>query len=240
MLKGLSDFINGSLNLIFPLNCLICRRGLEPGNKKYLCGHCWAKLELIKGAVCEGCGRPSVLSRCSSCKTKRYYFRSARSAGLYEGTLRECIHLLKYRKKTYLAQPLGELLTELIRNDGDLRKTNLLVPVPPDKRRYREREFNQAHLLAEVVSSCFGIPISSPITLRRTRTTLPQAQLNRQQREKNVRGLFRVARAKGCRGKTILIIDDVFTTGSTANECAKVLSQAGAREVNVLTVARGE
>lgn len=126
-----------------------------------------------------------------------------------------------------------------MKDDDNLRKADLLVPVPLDKRRYRKREFNQAHLLAKVVSRRFGIPLS-PFVLRRTRTTLPQTGLNRREREENVKGLFRVAKAKECRGKTILVIDDVFTTGSTANECAKVLSRAGAREVNVLTVARGE
>ncbi len=194
---------------------------------------------MIQGPVCSRCGRLSALSTCISCKGKHYHFQTARAAGLYEGVLRECIHLFKYRRKAYLDQPLGELLIELMEGDDNFRKTDLLVPVPLDKRRYREREFNQAHLLAKVVSRRFGIPLS-PSALRRTRTTLPQVQLNRKQREENVRGLFRVARAKECREKTILLIDDIFTTGSTANECAKVLSRAGAREVNVLTVARGE
>lgn len=126
-----------------------------------------------------------------------------------------------------------------MKDDDDLRKTDLLIPVPLDKKRYREREFNQAHLLAKVVSRRFKIPFS-PSALRRTKITLPQTGLNLKQRKENVKGLFRVARARECRGKTVLIIDDVFTTGSTANECAKVLSLAGAREVNILTVARGE
>lgn len=239
MIEKLSDFIDGALNLIFPLNCLICQRGLESGNKKYLCRHCWAKIRLIEEPVCSQCGRPSALPMCSSCKRRRYHFQTARAAGLYEGILRECIHLFKYSKKVHLAQPLGNLLTALMRNNGSLGKASLLVPVPLDGRRYREREFNQAYLLAQVVSHYFGIPISFR-NLRRTRTALPQTQLNRKQREENIKGLFQVKKAKEYRGKTILIIDDVFTTGSTANECAKVISQAGAREVNILTVARGE
>ncbi len=239
MQKKIAGFIEGFLNLLFPLNCLICRRGLDPGNKKYLCPSCWAEIRLIKEPVCSRCGRPSALSTCISCRKKHYHFQAARAAGFYEGVLRECIHLFKYSRKAYLSQPLGELLAELMKDDDNLRKAELLVPVPLDRKRYREREFNQAHLLAKAVSRRFGIPLS-PSTLRRTRTTLPQTGLNRRQREENVKGLFRVARAKECRGKTILIIDDVFTTGSTANECAKVLSRVGAREVNILTVARGE
>ena len=239
MLKGISDFIDGFLNLVFPLNCPICREGLEPDNKKYLCPSCRIKIGLIKKPVCSRCGRPSALSICASCKINHHYFRTARAAGIHEGVLRECIHLLKYRKKAFLAEPLGKMLVETVKNAANLGETDLLVPVPLGGRRYREREYNQARLLAGVVSRTFKIPISSR-NLTRTRDALPQTRLSRRQREKNVRGLFKIGNGKEYRGKVVLIIDDVFTTGSTVNECARVLSEAGTREVNVLTVARGE
>lgn len=239
MALKVSSFIDGFLNLIFPLNCLICQRGLEPDNKRHLCERCWAKVRLLKGPICSKCGRLSALSICSPCKKKRYYFQSARAAGIYEGVLRECIHLLKYGKKVCLTEPLGRLLVQTMRNDGDLKKADFLVPVPLSGKREREREFNQAHLLAQVVNRHFGIPISSR-NLRRTKDVIPQAQLSGKEREKNIRGLFRVRNDKEYQGKSILIIDDVFTTGSTVNECARVLSRAGAREVRVLTIASGE
>ncbi len=153
--------------------------------------------------------------------------------------LRECIHYFKYQKKAYLARPLGELLIDGMSSDEDLREADFLVPVPLDGRRFREREFNQAHLLAQVVSRYFKIPISSR-NLRRVRGVPPQTQLSRERREENVKGLFLVPRAEEYEGRRILLIDDVFTTGSTVNECARVLKQAGAEEVSVLTVARGE
>ena len=234
-------FLKGFLSLLFPLNCLICRRGLRSDNRKYLCPTCWREIRLIKEPVCSKCGRPSSLTVCSSCQNQKreYFFSKARAAGVYEGVLRECIHFFKYRKKAYLARPLGELLIDGMSSDKDLREADFLVPVPLDGRRYREREFNQAHLLAQVVSRYFKIPISSR-NLRRVRGVPPQTQLSRKEREENVKGLFQVPRAEEYEGRRILLIDDVFTTGSTVNECARVLKQAGAEEVSVLTVARGE
>lgn len=153
--------------------------------------------------------------------------------------LRECIHHFKYRKKAYLARPLGELLIDRMREDKDLGEADFLIPVPLDGRRLREREFNQAHLLAQGVSRYFNIPISSR-NLRRVRRVPPQTQLSRKEREKNVKGLFQVRKGEKYKGRKILLIDDVFTTGATVNECARVLKQAEAEEVQVLTVARGE
>ncbi|MCK4261622.1 ComF family protein [bacterium] len=153
--------------------------------------------------------------------------------------MRECIHFFKYQKKAYLARPLGEMLIDGMSNDEDLREADFLIPVPLDGRRFREREFNQAHLLAQVVSRDFKITISSR-NLRRARRVPPQTQLSRKQREENVKGLFEVRSREEYKGRRILLIDDVFTTGATVNECARVLKEAGAEEVSVLTVARGE
>ncbi len=234
-------FLNGFLSLLFPLNCLICHRGLGSDNRKYLCPACWGKIRLIKEPVCSKCGRPSFPTVCSSCQNqkRKYFFSKARAAGVYEGVLRECIHFFKYQKKAYLARPLGEMLIDGMSNDEDLREADFLIPVPLDGRRFREREFNQAHLLAQVVSRDFKITISSR-NLRRARRVPPQTQLSRKQREENVKGLFEVRSREEYKGRRILLIDDVFTTGATVNECARVLKEAGAEEVSVLTVARGE
>ena len=232
-------FLNGFLSLIFPLNCLICRRGPGSDNGKYLCQACWRKIRLIKEPVCSKCGRSSFPTVCSSCQKRKYFFSKARAAGVYEGVLRECIHSFKYQKKDYLACHLGGLLIDVMRRDKDFRDVDFLIPAPLDGRRFREREFNQAHLLAQVVSRYFKIPISSR-NLRRVRRVPPQTQLSRRQREENVKGLFQVRSREEYAGRKILLIDDVFTTGATVNECARVLRQAGAEEVSVLTVARGE
>ena len=235
----LSLLLNGLSDLIFPFSCTVCHKGLEVSmGRRYLCAECIGKIRLIKENVCSRCGKESAISPCRSCKEKKQIFRKARSAGIYEGVLKECIHLFKYSKKTYLARPLGKLLIDLIYYEQDLSKAELLVPVPLDRRRYRERGFNQAQLLAAIISKKTGIPISR--SLYRTGDAPSQTQLSRQERIVNVKGLFKAVRNNGVTGKSILLIDDVFTTGSTANECARVLLIAGAQEVNVLTIARSE
>lgn len=231
--------LNGLSDLIFPFNCTVCHKGLEVSQgRQYLCAECLGKIRLIKENVCFRCGKESAISPCRSCKEKKQIFQKARSAGIYEGVLKECIHLFKYSKKTYLARPLGKLLVDLIRYEQDLSKVELLVPVPLDKRRYRERGFNQAQLLTAIISKKTGIPISR--NLYRTRNAPSQTQLSRQERIINVKGLFKADRNNEVAGKGILLVDDVFTTGATANECARVLLTAGAQEVNVLTIARSE
>ncbi|MBT9132394.1 ComF family protein [candidate division NPL-UPA2 bacterium Unc8] len=235
-----SLLLNGLSDLIFPFSCAVCHKGLEVRlGRQYLCAECLGKIRLIiKEDICSCCGKKSAISPCMSCKEKKHYFKKARSAGIYDGVLKECIHLLKYNKKTYLARPLGKFLIDLACYKQDLSKAELLVPVPLDKRRYRERGFNQAQLLAAVVSKEIGIPIST--SLHRTRNAPSQTQLSHQERLKNVKGLFKVARNNGVINKNILLIDDVFTTGATADECARALLTAGAQGVNVLTVARSE
>lgn len=238
-MNKLSLLLNGLSDLIFPFSCAVCHKGLEVSlGRRYLCAECIGKIRLIKEGICSRCGKESAISPCRSCKEKKQIFQKARSAGIYEGALKECIHLLKYNGKTYLARPLGKLLVDLIRYEQDLIKAELLIPVPLDKRRYRERGFNQAQLLAAVVSKEIGIPISRSLCRRGDAPS--QTQLSRQERIKNVKGLFKVARNNGVMGKSVLLVDDVFTTGATASECARALLTAGAQEVNVLTVARSE
>ena len=233
----LSLLLNGLSDLLFPFSCTLCHKRLEVSQgRQYLCSECSGKIRLIKGNICFHCGKESAISPCRSCKEKRHFFRKARSAGIYEGVLKECIHLFKYAKKTYLAHPLGKLLVKLIYYEEDLSKAGLLVPVPIDRKKYRQRGFNQAELLASITGKKTGIPVSR--SLYRTGDAPSQTQLSRQERIANVRGLFKV-RGK-VTGKSILLIDDVFTTGATANECARALLTAGAREVNVLTIARSE
>jgi ComF family protein len=234
-----SLFLNGLSDLIFPFSCEICHKKLEVSSgRQYLCAECIGKIKLIREEICSCCGKESAISPCRSCKEKKQIFQKARSAGIYEGVLKECIHLFKYNRKTYLARPLGKLLIDLIYCEQDLSKAELLVPVPLDKRKYRERGFNQAQLLAATISKKTGIPISRG--LYRIGNAPSQTQLSCQERIKNVEGLFKVAGNNGIMGKSILLVDDVFTTGATANECARTLLRAGAQKVNVLTVARSE
>lgn len=160
----------------------------------------------------------------------------ARAAGYYEGPLREAIHRWKYEEKGYLTPFFGEKLTEGLHRHWDSPSFDLLIPVPLHSKRLRERGFNQALLLVKELSQRTRIPYSKGL-LRKGSPTPPQIHLSGRERERGVRGSFHVQKAEEVEGKTILLVDDVYTTGATVNECSKVLLRAGAERVDVLTLA---
>ena len=149
----------------------------------------------------------------------------------------EAIHLLKYRKKTSLSRPLSALARETFLQFWDINTIDLLVSVPLHVKRLRERGFNQAHLLMKRWAKQDGIPLDS-LTLSRGRWTEPQTTLSRAERRKNIKGAFSVRNPKRIKSRKVLLVDDVYTTGATVNECARVLMKAGAEFVDVLTLAR--
>ena len=163
----------------------------------------------------------------------------ARAAALYEGVLRTCIHNFKYKHQIYLVKTLGNILTGALKEFTELSGFNIIVPVPLHSKRKRERGFNQSLLLAKEIGKLYGSEISAE-NLTRNRTAVPQTELSKQERIKNVKGIFSVKDKSKFRGKNILLIDDVLTTGSTVNECSRVLLEAGAVSIFVVTVARGQ
>ena len=162
------------------------------------------------------------------------HYDQARSMAVYEGTLAEAIKLFKYSGKTYWSKPLARLL---MRKIYCFDRIDVVLPVPLHPKRLREREFNQSLLLAREVSCPLRLPLQID-NLYRLRNTPSQIAFSQNRRRKNVRGAFGVRSSESLHGRVVLLIDDVFTTGSTVSECARVLKQAGAGRVNVLTVAR--
>ena len=214
--------------------------------------------------LCSCCGAPMKSARaatfCADCRDNRYHaappFDAARSVYDYTGAIRPAIHRLKYSGKTALAKPLAQLLIEFLRTSSTrcvaYDEIDLIVPVPLHRFRKWQRGFNQSELLAREIGREFQIP--SCEVLRRTRFTPPQVELSREERQQNVQGAFalrdndlrsnalhsnalRDTKTK-IEGATILLIDDVYTTGATLKECAQVLKTAGAKRVFVLTLAR--
>ena len=160
----------------------------------------------------------------------------ARALGVYDGTFQELIHRWKYNGKTYLTPFWGEWMVEGLYRYWDGHSFDLLIPVPLHKKRLRERGFNQALLLVKELSYRTGIPYQKRI-LQKKRPTIPQVNLSSVERKKGVRGAFRIMGREELEGRSVLLIDDVFTTGATVNECSKVLLAGGAQRVDVLALA---
>jgi ComF family protein len=160
----------------------------------------------------------------------------ARALGVFEASLQEAIHRWKYEGKTYLTPFFAEWMAERLNRYWEPGSLDLLIPVPLHTRRLRERGFNQALLLVKDLSRRTGIPYRKTI-LQKKKPTVPQVNLSGVEREKALRGSFHVVDKEGLSGLWILLIDDVYTTGATVNECSKVLLKGGAGRVDVLTLA---
>ncbi len=159
-----------------------------------------------------------------------------RALGYYEGPFREAIHRWKYQGKTYLTPLLGEWMARGVFEHWEADGFDLVIPVPLHLHRLRARGFNQALLLAKELGRRTGIPYLKRV-LEKSKPTVPQVSLSGAEREKEIRGAFRLSGEERVRGKCILLVDDVFTTGATVNECARILLSGGAKRVDVLTLA---
>jgi ComF family protein len=235
-------FIRVLLDILFPPLCHVCKSFIPEAGELHLCTDCRQKIVPVSSPQCIVCGNPfntegGIDHLCGPCSITPKPFVSARAAVSFLGPVKELIHRLKYGKKTHLARPLAILTAERLDPFVSEAGIELIVPVPLHLRRLRARGFNQALLIAQYLSKKFSITLSSN-NLRRIRWTEPQVNLSVDERIKNVREAFSVKDPEQFEGKIILLVDDVYTTGSTVAECAKVLKFCGASGVYVATVAR--
>jgi ComF family protein len=234
------------LDLLYPPRCLICGIFLNGersgGESPYVCTRCLAGFSRVCSPRCPVCGTPfrSGIAEdhvCEDCLRKRPFFDRAGAPFVYEGELMKAIHEFKYEGRSRMAGWLGPLLASFA--EGWVREGSgvLLMPVPLHPKRLRKRGFNQSLLLARHVAKRLGAQVDF-LSLRRIRDTTPQTGLKRDERRKNVRRAFEVVDRSAVRRKRIVLVDDVATTGSTLNECARVLRRAGCAEVYGLVLAR--
>lgn len=238
------------LDAIFPPRCAGCRTWSE----EIFCPCCQKNLQMVAAPLCACCGKPfdalakvSPGSHCADCRDNRYHpapqLDVRRAPYEYSGPIREAIHSLKYRGKTALAAPLAELLWEYSQSQTQpaipVEDVSLLVPIPLHPLRRWRRGYNQSTLLARGLSEHTGLPYAE--LLRRARHTLPQIELDAAHRAANVRDAFEIdsnTLAEYSNLESVLLIDDVATTGATLEECARVLKKAGVDSVYALTLAR--
>ena len=233
-------FLSALLDLLLPSFCLACEKPLGSAPDLLFCPDCLTGLHCIQGPLCPCCGRVYLVApggdhHCGSCLAKPNHFSRARALFLYEEPLKKVVHRFKYQGKTACLPSFSRLarnLPQLTEMEG----VDWIVPVPLHPTRLRERGFNQALLLAHAFFPKDRRVITS--LLVRSRPTEPQTSFNGAARRTNLKNAFAVIKPQRLTGKKILLIDDVFTTGTTVNECARVLKKAGATEVMVLTLAR--
>ena len=229
------------LDVFFPPLCMSCRKRVSEPHA--LCASCWLAVPFIEGACCNKCGTPFEADPggetvCGACHAKPHDFDRARALFKYDDASKALILGLKHGDRLDHLPGLGRWLTRA--GDELLRSADIIVPVPLHRWRLWKRRYNQAALLAEQLSRQSGKP-HRPLLLERTRHTPSQGEMpSAKARRRNVLSAFRVPSGvrEQVRGKRILLIDDVFTTGATVNACARALKRAGAAQVDVLTASR--
>jgi ComF family protein len=177
---------------------------------------------------------------CRNCTRERPHFDLARSVALYDGVIRKAIHNFKFNGKTALAEHLAKIMTNHIQHHLPEIKychADVIVTVPLSARRLKERGYNQVDLIAEVLAKDLNLP-HEKMALKRAKETNAQFNLSRQERRSNIAGAFEVDDIASILGKRILLLDDIYTTGLTINECAKALKQKGAAKIYALTLSR--
>jgi ComF family protein len=251
-------------SVLFPSDCRICSEPLLNISRLPVCPNCLSKVHPVRGKVCSICGERVLssysesdadgLRRCPVCRRLDRPFSRAVAYGSYDGGLRELIHLLKYDGVRPAASVLGRMLADALAalepafaevsksaKPANVRGPIPVIPVPLYKSKRRQRGFNHSELIARAALKFYPAPERFQMRadmLLRTRDTPSQIGLTNLQRRENLRGAFAVARATEVTGRAVLLVDDVYTTGTTASECARVLRRAGASPVWVATVAR--
>ncbi len=227
-------------SLFYPALCVVCSDDVD--RDEYLCAKCRERAPRINAPFCAKCSEPfpgaiTQAFSCANCEHRILHFDSAVAAYRSRGLVRKLVHEFKYGHHRHLRYPLAEWLGETM-SDPRLRglRFDLIVPVPLHPARERERGFNQATLLAELLGEKIGVRLR-PV-LERIRYTSTQTAHDRAERMENLHDAFRLRKKADVRQLRVLLIDDILTTGSTLSECARVLKEAGAISVHAATAAR--
>ncbi len=229
------------IRVLYPADCVLCRMPLLL-DELHLCLLCRQKIQPLPKPLCLKCARPippyDGYTTCSSCRSERPHYDRGFALVEYDEPTKSIFHQIKFEKKPWLFEIYGEML----QNSFSLSRFNdyeMIIPVPLDGMREQKRGFNQALMIAKMIKH---INPSSGLLIRKLikkiKKTKPQSQLRRNQRLTNLTGAFKLKESGEVSGKNILLIDDIVTTGSTVNECARILKENGAERVDFFTIAR--
>jgi len=229
------------LTVVYPQACTICEQNVEHSADGVACEFCWEKTRVFSGeeTLCHKCGaflkdeKTDFQTFCRRCD--EHFYESARAAGIYEHALAASI--LHLKTAPFVSANLKNFFINAFENSG-FQVADLIVPVPLSKKRLLERGFNQAAVLAQILAKHTKVDLDEQSLSRTLHTRVHRAAMDRKAREMTVKNAFDVKRPRFVGNKTILLIDDVFTTGATVSNCAKVLKKKGASKVYVFTLAR--
>ena len=229
-------------DIVFPPRCISCAAILQSITEKVFCSACREKIKFLTGSLCPLCGMmffnsPSASHLCGNCLENKPYFSYARAVASYETIILNAIHQFKYGRDLSIGVLLASLMADFSFPDLEFRDYSLIIPVPLHIKKLRKRGFNQSIILADPLGKKWQIPVNFSL-LKRCKFTLTQTGLDKKERERNIKRAFEVRDKEKIAGRNIILIDDVYTTGATINECAKTLIKAGAQKVAVLTLAR--
>ena len=235
----------GLISLLLAADCGVCQHPLEPSNITFVCIDCWSKIKWLKDPYCSKCSRPLSSTfesiptfLCPECRRQNVHFNRAFIPTLYEGVMKKVIHLLKYNKKTGIMRTLEKIIRSYFNClNSSFPCLDLVVPIPLHRKKLRERGFNQAELIAKVVAKHLQVRLIKG-NLKRTKATVTQTSLDREERRRNLREAFTIKNRDEFQAKNVLLVDDVYTTGTTIKEAAKVLKQARVKDVYVFALAR--
>jgi len=240
MLSGIYDSL---LSLAYPQACQICENSVENSLDGVACRLCWEKTRIFSGAetLCCKCGRflqsklTDFQTFCRQCDEQ--FYDAAIAVGIYEYALSASI--LNLKREPFAAKKLQKIFVSRFQNSA-FQDATKIIPVPLSKKRFLERGFNQATVLAEILAKQIRIPLDGQTLVRKIHTPTHRAAMDNEARETSVKNAFEVKRPSFIEGENILLVDDVFTSGATVSNCAKTLKEKGASKVYVLTVARAD
>ena len=222
--------------MLFPETCPICHETSSDHTTAPICTGCWDSIQPYEGPKCGKCGLPldsDSSITCGECIKDEPAYKSVRTFGLYKGPLRKAINLFKYHNMKRLSKPLSAMILRI-----EIPQVDAVIPIPLYKDRLRQREFNQSALLAKYTAKSTGTSLLVDCLVK-VKDTMPQVGLSSRERRRNIRNAFGVEKKELIKGKVILLMDDVITTGATVRECSKVLKKAGAVNIYVMALAQG-
>ncbi len=242
-MKIIAKYVSGLVSLFYPQHCVICGQYLEQSDFD-LCKRCWDGLPTIGSSYCEKCGAylgpyTKPAKTCSRCKSELKYLKKVVALFRYKDTAKELIHRLKFDRERHVAYCLANMLASHLSTDDFISKIDFMIPVPLHWKREMHRTFNQSEIICSTLAKKLGLKYRTNILVR-TKATREQSKLKHRERLNNLKDAFALSLVKKhkIRNKTILLVDDVMTTGATMSECAKVLKKGGAKRIYGVVVCR--